>query len=210
MLFQNKPQDLFAPTCVGFVDDRKQKCRFGWIFRMPEGSHKGTLLKSLHSMLGQRVSKPTLAQRISLSRKLASSLSHLHTANWLHKGIHSGNVIFCGENEEFDVEHPILSGFEYSRPQSNKTTSRNLDPRWDIYRWPKIQNEAPNAAGSRKTYDIYSLGLVLLEIAHWEPLNKLMCLKRWPQPSAQDSRVRGWLLEEEPFCRKKPDIATEV
>ena len=199
MLSKSKPRDLFAPTCLGLVDDRKQNSRFGWIFRMPEGSHKGTSLKSLHSMLGQRVSKPTLAQRISLSWKLASSLSHLHTANWLHKGIHSGSVIFCSENEECDIEHPILSGFEYSRPQSNKTTSRSLDPRWDIYRWPKIQNEAPTAAGSRKTYDIYSLGLVLLEIAHWEPLNKLMCLKRWPQPSGQDSRVRSWLLEQEPF-----------
>ena len=67
MLSKSKPRDLFAPTCLGLVDDRKQNSRFGWIFRMPEGSHKGTSLKSLHSMLGQRVSKPTLAQRISLS-----------------------------------------------------------------------------------------------------------------------------------------------
>jgi serine/threonine protein kinase len=130
--------------------DRNQKGCFGWISRMPEGSHKGTLLKSLHSMLDQRVSKLTLAQRMSLSWKLASSLSHLHTANWLHKSIHSGNVIFCSENQKFEFEHPILSRFEYSGPQNNITTSRSLDPRWDIYRWPKIQNEAPNAAGLRK------------------------------------------------------------
>ena len=61
MLSKSKPRDLFAPTCLRLVDDRKQNSRFGWIFRMPKGSHKGTSLKSLHSILGQRVSKPTLA-----------------------------------------------------------------------------------------------------------------------------------------------------
>jgi len=97
------------------------------------------------------------------------------------------------------VEKPILSGFEYARPQSNKTTSRSLDPKWDIYRWPGIQNDVPKAANSRKTYDIYSLGLVLLEIAHWQPLHRIMCLKRWPEPSSQDARIRAWLLGEERF-----------
>ena len=199
MLSNNKPRNLFAPTCIGFVNDRERQNRYGWIFKMPEGSHQDTMLRTLHSVLGHNQHKPTLAQRISLSWKLAYSLLYLHTANWLHKGIHSENVIFSYENEKFDVESPILSGFDYSRPQSNKTTSRSLDPKWDIYRWPGIQNEAPKAGGSRKTYDIYSLGLVLLEIAHWEPLNKLMSLKRWPLPSGQDSRIRGWLLEEERF-----------
>jgi hypothetical protein len=36
------------------------------------------------------------------------------------KGIHSGNIIFPFDEETLDVEKPILSGFEYSRPESNK------------------------------------------------------------------------------------------
>lgn len=94
---------------------------------------------------------------------------------------------------------PILSGFEYARPQSSKTTSRSLEPKWDIYRWPGIQNDVPRVSNSRKTYDIYSLGLVLLEIAHWQPLHRILGLKRWPEPSSQDARIRAWLLEEERF-----------
>ncbi|KAH8662766.1 prion-inhibition and propagation-domain-containing protein [Ilyonectria robusta] len=207
MLHNNKPRHLYSPICIGYIDDRERHNRYGWIFRMPDGSDKGTTLKTLHSVLGQNQHKPTLAQRISLAWKLASSLLYLHTTNWLHKGIHSGNVIFSFDGDKFDAEKPILSGFEYSRPQSNKTTSRSLDPKWDIYRWPGIQNEVPKAANSRKTYDIYSLGLVLLEIAHWKPLHKLMFLKRWPEPSAQDSKIRAWLLEEErrpPFKDSNP------
>ncbi|KAK3670020.1 hypothetical protein LTR78_010119 [Recurvomyces mirabilis] len=48
-------------------------------------------------------------------------------------------------------------------------------------------------------YGIYSLGLLLLEIAYWQPLNMLMSLKEWPDPSPQDARIRGWLLEEGRF-----------
>ena len=198
MLSVGKPRHLLSPTCIGFVDDRERKSRLGWIFEMPHGSTQATSLQSLHNVLGRPYSKPPLAQRISLSRKLAISLLHLHTANWLHKGIHSGNVIFPCEHEQIDFENPVLSGFEYSRPQTNETTSRSLDARWDIYRWPSIQNEAPRVGRTRKTYDIYSLGLLFVGIAHWQPLHKLMRLKRWPEPSTQDSRIRGWLLGQEP------------
>ncbi|KAM0547593.1 hypothetical protein ACHAPJ_010337, partial [Fusarium lateritium] len=198
MLHNDKPRHLHSPTCIGYIDEVETNNRMGWIFKMAPGASASTTLQSLHSMLGQCKYKPILSQRISLAWKLASSLSYMHNTNWLHKGIHSGNVNFSFEIDHFDAEAPILSGFEYSRPQSNKTTTRSLEPKWDIYRWPRIQNEVPQSTNSRKTYDIYSLGLVLLEIAHWKPLNKMMCLRKWPTPSAQDVRIRGWLLEEDP------------
>lgn len=199
MLSLPKPEHFYTPKCIGYIDNRPSIDRFGWIFQMPHGSSCDTLLETLHAMLGQRIYKPTLSQRVAIAWKLASSLSYLHTTDWLHKGVHSGNVLFRRDGEKIDLEKPILSGFEYSRPQSARTTSRSLNPRWDIYRWPKIQNDVPKEGMSRKTYDIYSFGLLLLEIAHWQPLHKLLCLKRWPAPSAQDCRIRGWLLNEEPL-----------
>jgi hypothetical protein len=199
MLHKSQPRHLYSPHCIGYIDDCERNSRYGWIFKMPDGSNNGTTLKSLHTILAEGLFKPTLAQRISLSWRLAISLLYLHTTNWIHKGIHSDNIVFSFSGGRFDVEVPILSGFEFARPQSNKTTSRSLDPKWDIYRWPGIQNDVPRATNSRKTYDIYSLGLVLLEIAHWQPLHRIMCLKRWPEPSSQDARIRAWLLEEERF-----------
>ncbi|KAJ5974032.1 prion-inhibition and propagation-domain-containing protein [Penicillium waksmanii] len=199
MLHTNKPRHLYSPKCVGFIDDREENNRYGWIFEMPTGSHRNSSLESLHGILGHSHHKPTLTQRISLAWKLASSLLYLHTTNWLHKGFHSANIIFVFNEGKFDSEKPMLSGFEYSRPESQETTTRNPNPQWDIYRWPGIQGEAPTKANSRKTYDIYSLGLVLLEIAHWKPLHQIMCLKRWPEPSRQYPRIRAWLLKEERF-----------
>ena len=141
--------------------------------------------------------------------KLASTLLCLHTTDWLHKGIHSDNILFpCGEGG-LRIEDAFLSGFDYSRPQSNRTTSRSLDPKWDIYRWPGVQSKAVRAGRFRKTYDIYSLGLLFIEIGHWERLNRLMNLKHWPTSSGQDSRIRGWLLREDvgaPFGNDNPLI----
>lgn len=199
MLAAQKPHQFLSPTRIGYVDDRAGQGRFGWIFAMPEGSDGNTSLRTLRSMLGQSRYRPTLPQRISLAHRLASSLLYLHTVGWLHKAIYSANVIFTGGKGALDIEAPVLSGFEYSRPESDETTSRGLDPRWDIYRWPGIQTDVPRASRSRKTYDIFSLGLLLLEIAHWQPLHILMSLKRWPDPSPQNARIRGWLLEEEGF-----------
>ncbi|KAF2173316.1 hypothetical protein M409DRAFT_62852 [Zasmidium cellare ATCC 36951] len=197
MLSIEKPRHLLSPTCVGYVDDRRRNHRVGWIYKMPQGSTDQTRLRTLHSMLGNDSCRPTIAERVSLAWRLASSLLYLHTVGWLHKGVHSGNIVFSTECEAVDFGSPIMSGFEYSRPQSNKTTSRNLDPTWDIYRWPSIQNEAPRDANFRKTFDIYSLGLLLLEIAHWQPLHKLMAFQKWPTPSAEYCRIRAWLLDEE-------------
>ncbi|KAH7132745.1 prion-inhibition and propagation-domain-containing protein [Dactylonectria macrodidyma] len=180
MLHTKKPRHLYSPTCIGYIDDCAENRRYGWIFRMPDGSTEATVLKTLHEILGQNQYKPTLTQRTALAWRLASSLLYVHATNWLHKGVHSGNVVFTFDGDYYNPENPILSGFEYSRPTSNKTTGRSLDPKWDIYRWPRVQNEVPQAANSRKT---------------------------WPEPSSQDPRIRGWLLGQErrpPFKDTNP------
>lgn len=200
MLHASKPQSLNSPTCLGYVDDTAANGRFGWIFAMP-GNSKRTVLRSLHSILGDVRYKPTLRQRVTLASKLASSLLHLHTCDWLHKGFHSGNISFPFDEESYDPTEPIISGFDYSRSQGSKTISSSFEPKWDIYRWPGIQNEAPKASSSRKTYDIYSLGLLLLEVAHWKPLPEMMCLEDWPENTSHDCWIRAWLLgdDDPPF-----------
>ncbi|KAK3947629.1 hypothetical protein QBC32DRAFT_374162 [Pseudoneurospora amorphoporcata] len=90
----------------------------------------------------------------------------------------------------YDPGKPYLCGFGYSRPEKSKTTARSLDTAWDLYRWPAIQREHPTDHNSRKTYDLYSLGLVLLEIGHWKPLDEILL---------QDSKnARDWLLGTQP------------
>ena len=218
MLHLPKPAYLHAPECVGYFDDRDVSGadRYGWIFKMPEGSDYDTRVVSLHDLLGDERHKPSLSQRVALASKLCSTVLNLHAVNWLHKGIYSDNVVFHFNAEEgaaqglgYDPERPVLSGFEFSRPDGTLTTSRDVDIVWDLYRWPGIQRQRPMERNSKKTYDLYSLGLVLLEIAHWEKLQKLMHLGEKAKakkgagevpkvPLEESKLVRDWLLGIKP------------
>ncbi|KAK0672983.1 prion-inhibition and propagation-domain-containing protein [Cercophora samala] len=223
MLHLPKPGCL--PTCVGYFDDRTYNDteRYAWIFKLPEGSDYDTRIVSLYSLLGNKSYRPSLSQRIILAEKLCSTVLNIHAVNWLHKGIFSDNVLFCfndaegeGKGKEggvYDPTSPILSGFEFSRPDGTATTARDTDIIWDLYRWPGIQRQRPTERNSKKIYDLYSLGLVLLEVAHWERLHVLMGLGKgrkpkvegeddrgYPNVSLEESKhVRDWLLGLETF-----------
>jgi hypothetical protein len=212
MLAHPKPAALRAPECVGFFDDRSVSGadRLAWIFRMPPGSDANTRICVLRDLLGQPRWRPSLSQRIAMASALCDTILHLHAINWLHKGVFSPNVLFHmnpSSNDEvmWEPEKPVLCGFEYSRPDGTKTTARETDMAWDIYRWPGIQRERPTERNSKKTYDLYSLGLLLLEIAFWQKLDELMCLGRHQPlvgntvhaehlPLEQSRNVRDWLL----------------
>ncbi|KAK0629175.1 prion-inhibition and propagation-domain-containing protein [Bombardia bombarda] len=233
MLHMPKPASLHVPDCIGFFDDRQVSGadRYGWIFEMPKGCHFYTRVVSLYSMLGQEWFRPSLTQRVELAVMLCETVMNLHAANWLHKGIISENVIFfVSEGDEARTDdndrdegyfsgesrlQPLLSGFEYSRPEGSETTARDADSVWDVYRWPSLQRQHPTERDSRKTYDLYSLGLLLLEIAHWQPLHRIMHLgeedgdsqKKPPAvPLEQSKLVRDWLLGIRPSVGNDSDV----
>ncbi|KAK3504141.1 prion-inhibition and propagation-domain-containing protein [Neurospora crassa] len=202
MLHLPKPDSLHVPECVGYFNARDVfgVDMYGFIFRARKErvcwSHR---IVSLYDLLGTEMFKPSLSQRFDLALKLCTTVLNLHAVNWLHKGIFSDNVIFYfdwgnGLNKAmkhvYDPEKPYLCGFGYSRPEKSKTTARSLNMAWDLYRWPAIQREHPTDHNSRKTYDLYSLGLLLLEIGHWKPLDEILGLKESePSPSFNQTVV---------------------
>ncbi|KAJ4364888.1 hypothetical protein N0V85_009263 [Neurospora sp. IMI 360204] len=232
MLHLPKPDSLHVPECIGYLDARDAfgADMYGFIFKArKERSCWGHRIVSLYDLLGTETLKPSLSQRVDLALKLCTTVLNLHAVNWLHKGVFSDNVIFYfdwstmnewgtepgkGMKLVYDPGKPYLCGFGYSRPEKSKTTARSLDTAWDLYRWPAIQREHPTDHNSRKTYDLYSLGLVLLEIGHWKPLDEILCLKesepspsyiqtvperKPPSVSLQDSKnARDWLLGTQP------------
>ncbi|EGZ68617.1 hypothetical protein NEUTE2DRAFT_160907 [Neurospora tetrasperma FGSC 2509] len=202
MLHLPKPDSLHFPECVGYFNARDVfgVDMYGFIFRArKERVCWGHRIVSLYDLLGTEMFKPSLSQRFDLALKLCTTVLNLHAVNWLHKGIFSDNVIFYFDwgnglnkamKQVYDPEKPYLCGFGYSRPEKSKTTARSLNMAWDLYRWPAIQREHPTDHNSRKTYDLYSLGLVLLEIGHWKPLDEILGLKESePSPSFDQTVV---------------------
>ncbi|KAF3917646.1 hypothetical protein AA313_de0207207 [Arthrobotrys entomopaga] len=161
---------------LGYITDARSKC-WWLVFQVPAGLTSvpfsmGTAPSTLRDRLGQhRRYDFSLETRLRLAYTLASAYSDLFSGGWLHKGIGSRNIIYLSE----DLLSPFIVGFEFARQEleisdvdAAKTPSQ-IDSA--MYRH---SNYIPgNAQGYMMHYDIYSFGLLLVEIAMWEPLSSL-------------------------------------
>jgi len=116
-------------------------------------------------------SAPALEGRFYLARQLCATLIQLHTVGWVHKSFRSDNCLFFPSNSSGSVAGSkdfCLSGWEYSRPELEFSSRlpEAEDIAQNIYRHPH-QWGLPTVKFS-KTHDVYSLGVVLLEIGRWK------------------------------------------
>ena len=173
-----------APFCIGYVhDDRDEVPRYALVYKIelsPPMKYLGpqTLRESLTKL---RV--PSLRKRFALASALAESLFYLHTVSWLHKGINSDSVIFLKQErldtndvpgDKINISSPVLSGFDYSRPDliSEQTVHNVTRIEHELYRHPDLLTL--KSKRSQRYHDIYSLGIVLIEIAMWQPIEKII------------------------------------
>ncbi|MCJ1348366.1 hypothetical protein MMC31_006597 [Peltigera leucophlebia] len=179
LLTSDKPKELCIPPCLGFFHSHKahlSQGHFGFVFTKPGEISRDSRLVSIHESLNI-YDEPSLNDRVTLAYKTANCILYLHSVNWLHKSLRSENIVcFVDQNSPFVLTAPYLLGFGYSRPaRSGETTDPTpAVPAWEDYCHPDIQQDRPNPPYYRKTFDIYSLGIVLLEIALWESIDKVM------------------------------------
>ncbi|KAH7138941.1 prion-inhibition and propagation-domain-containing protein [Dendryphion nanum] len=213
LLKENNQTDQFrAPRCLGYFtdidpDSGDDHYRFGLVFEKPPNTYPLTRPTSLHSLLtNDKIPIPSLTHRITLMRLLSETLERLHAVNWLHKGLRSANILFFSDSGPEDVRYddPYISGFDYSRPALNDdmTEKPPESAREDIYRHPRVQGsgnrEGNNGPGYKKSYDLYSLGVVLLEIAYWKPIDQILGIEdlRSAKPSVT-IRAKQTLVSKE-------------
>ena len=158
--------------CVGIIDEPRSQ-RYMYMYQWPVKGERPATPRSLHELLSSSF-KPSLTDRVGLSRQLVRALFHLHLSNWMHKSFSSHNVLFFPKSSEAPrtLDDPYIVGFCYSRQDAAGEPSQKLDrdPNSDIYRHPNCLEE--DYSGFHKSYDVYSLGLVLFEIAKWRPIKE--------------------------------------
>lgn len=171
--------DLHTIDCVGYTDDVDMN-RFGLVYRAPDPSF--STLQAL--IMSKDLKTPELQDRIRLAQTLSVALWSLHSLDWLHKSLCSNNILFfpsafaasATQATEMaalipDISSPYLVGFDASRPYLDtevSVASRNPSIH-DLHRHPELLGGAARGP-YLKIYDIYSLGLVLLEIGMWKAL----------------------------------------
>jgi hypothetical protein len=189
-----KPVAFRVPHCLGYFDqmaasrallasrpaseqeleidtepEQDENFRFGLIFTNPPHVPRTSIPLSLFDLLSSASRpRPSLTSRLALGTALTNCVYYLHSVNWLHKGLRSHNIIFFpDELGDVDYVSPYLCGFDYARPSRREELTETLpsNPEFDIYKHPECQ--PASGEGYKKSYDIYSLGVILTEIARW-------------------------------------------
>ncbi|KAF1992987.1 hypothetical protein P154DRAFT_504182 [Amniculicola lignicola CBS 123094] len=173
MLLNAQKHPVFRTLdCVGIIDEPRSQ-RYMYMYHWPVVGEQLPAPRSLHDLITSSF-KPSLTDRIKLSQQLVSALFSLHLSNWMHKSFSSHNVLFFPKSPttERTLDDPYIIGFSYSRQDVPGEPSQRLDrdPDIDVYRHPDCLEE--DYAGFHKSYDLYSLGLVLFEIAKWRPIKE--------------------------------------
>jgi hypothetical protein len=206
VLLENENPESRVPHCLGYIQDLDNDTpRVGYVFEKPIGVDPSSRPISLLELLGDgTLPKPSLTKRVSLALAIAQSVEYMHAINWLHKGIRSDNVLFFGNGMRVDYSRPYVSGFNYSRPAHSEemTEIPHRDARRDIYRHPLAQKDLQDRPLAKKmyekTHDIYSLGVVMIEIAFWQPIQEVLGIESLDKMKASETRkVRKQLLGDE-------------
>jgi hypothetical protein len=165
-----RPEAFNTLTCIGYFDQPSRE-RFGFAYDLPPNVIR-CMPFTLQELFAQ--SMPALGTRFKMAVSLSKSLNLLHTSGWLHKSIHSNNVVlFQAIGTKLpEFENPYLLGFGFSRPDGygeetfhERSAVASLN---QLYRHPEVQCQTPRRY--QASDDIYSLGLVLLEVALWKSL----------------------------------------
>ncbi|KAI0551617.1 hypothetical protein F4679DRAFT_538589 [Xylaria curta] len=183
---------IYSLQCLGYKDQAEQH-RFAFVHQLPLSAESGVeALITLHELINKVDSKtrqpykPVLGSRFAIAHCLALTLLNVHSSRWLHKNIRSSGVLLFQKTDNGGIEpfdpSPVqkaqtkalafLGDWGYARPIGGVTEMRsNFEVESNLYRHPDRQG-VPNRNFSRK-YDIYALGVVLLEIGMWRTVSQL-------------------------------------
>ncbi|KAL9638839.1 MAG: hypothetical protein Q9204_001347 [Flavoplaca sp. TL-2023a] len=191
VLYHSNPEKTRILKSHGYCHDTRSR-RFGLIYELPpsktwvtdSAGHARVL--SLRELLN-RVPHFSLNHRLRFCCNIAQAVLYVHLVGWVHKSLRPDNILVfedeLSEDEGYEaaeeadrrqrrsfpytLNSPYLAGFEYAR-SVKALSDRTSDAEWrvNIYRHPKrqllVQNEEYSMA-----HDVYSLGVVFLEVGLW-------------------------------------------
>lgn len=181
--------------CQGFSDEPLHD-RFALHFTIPPGKQNPKSLRALLSdprnkdpRIGKRHS---LSDRIHLAQAVASAVLYVHCEKLVHKNIRPENILIfepqpttihdseylrkqagptaAGPHQYPNaIGEPYLVGYDGSRFEKAETHWTEVDE-WKkrIYFSPERQDVNKTRAKFSMKHDVYSLGVMLLEIGLWE------------------------------------------
>lgn len=157
--------------CKGVFHDPSNQA-FGVVYDRPQGTKPVTLHRLIDE--GRRY-LPSLEDRLRLAVDICRCIYTFHKIGWLHRNLHSMNVLFFPQDGIKDAkwaQEPRILGFAYGRENAidSFTNGPDDDVQLRKYQHPKYLTHRERY---REEFDYYSVGMILLEIGHWQTLSKL-------------------------------------
>ncbi|KAK4180223.1 hypothetical protein QBC36DRAFT_41662 [Triangularia setosa] len=184
------------PRLLGYYEDMENS-RFGLIYQFPQKFNAVTFetltqnplnnLCTLADLLARPDFEPRLEAKFRLAANLANSVFDLHDRGITHGSIGDEKISFCNAvgtdpevsgitQGEVDIRRPLISSFDLF---SETEPEDQEGPRhFSLYKHPldprnSVQSPLANNADS-KTFDLYSLAMVLLSVGLWTKLENLV------------------------------------
>lgn len=193
--------------CLGFC---KMEDGYGIVY-LPPSSNTYDICESLGNILlkenYRRVFEKTFANRLHLAKALAFTIYSLHSIQWVHRTIKPDNILIFGSfttdrEVKFDWTSPYIVGFDAARPNLACDDRIPASIRWEnrVYAHPHTQRNGDSGIKRfSKQYDIYSLGVVLLEIGQMKCFkdSEYRKSRAWTDISAKEVQDKLLLLAEE-------------
>lgn len=186
-------------SCMGFIDE-PSKNRSLILYRSPQSLLNTPEIPSLHSTIVKGV-KPMLGNRFLTARALAATLLTIHTSGWVHKNICSRSILMLPLSNDKLEMLPYLVGWEVARPLEAGTSLHalfELEP--NLYRHQDRFGKPSQKFANE--HDIYSLGVVLLEIGLWKTMSTIFARPIEKNPRIETSqqhmlfkRVNGMIID---------------
>ncbi|TVY84371.1 hypothetical protein LSUE1_G003762 [Lachnellula suecica] len=169
--------DFRVLDCIGYTTtsahttDGATHALVGYVYRYPDFATPKSSPVTLRDLLGEAYNSndpnvPSLEERFKLARSLSIALY---------------NVIFFKDRktDKLDLSRPFLGGWQYSRPDDQRRIHHSEGSAegigdLDMYvHRARLFDRASKFPRFRKSFDIYSLGVILIEIAFWKPIMAL-------------------------------------
>ena len=196
-----EPELMHILPCRGYTKYESGASFYGLQFAFPR-SVEGLKPKSLRSLLLEKDAKHPLNDRIRIANELATAVWYIHSGGFVHKSIRPETILIFIQGSEsgrpqdecfpWSLGPSFLAGFSRFRREENEFASKRAEDN-ELSRYCYRHPQRWGAVGEARfsmLHDIYSLGVILLEVGLWRslldwenPKNKL--------PSGLSALLRG-------------------
>jgi hypothetical protein len=188
---------MLTLRCLGYVDD-PGNARSLILYRSPKSHPWASSPASLHDTIAKGWNaKPSLGHRFQSARTLAATVLDIHTSGSLHSNITPRNISMLPRHFNDTELSPYLVGWGVEPPHSEAPLP--LEP--NLYRHSSQFGRGTQALTTEQ--DIYSLGVVLLEIGLWTTMSTVFA-------KLLESAPRFGVKEEQAMFKKVSRVILDL